>query len=57
MENRDQFQNGFIICFFFRTPFPEEKHGVDNTFLSKDEFLALEKSGDLLESGVYDNNN
>ena len=27
---------------------------MDYTFLSKEEFLALEKSGDLLESGVYD---
>merc|ERR1719357_1753918 len=39
-----------------RAPRPEERHGVDYTFLSKDEFLALEKSGDLLESGVYDGN-
>ena len=37
-----------------RTPRTEERNGVDYTFLSKDEFLALEKSGDLLESGVYD---
>ena len=27
---------------------------MDYTFLSKEEFLALEKSGDLLESGVYE---
>ena len=39
---------------FFRTPRPEERNGVDYTFLSKEEFLALEKSGDLLESGVYE---
>ena len=37
-----------------RQPRPEERQGVDYTFLSKQEFLALEKSGDLLESGVYD---
>ncbi len=37
-----------------RVPRDEERNGVDYTFLSKDEFLALEKSGDLLESGVYD---
>ena len=37
-----------------RTARPEERNGVDYTFLSKEEFLALEKSGDLLESGVYD---
>eukprot|EP00094_Tigriopus_californicus_P012293 TCALIF_11882-PB protein Name:"Similar to Magi2 Membrane-associated guanylate kinase, WW and PDZ domain-containing protein 2 (Mus musculus)" AED:0.19 eAED:0.20 QI:0/0.61/0.57/0.85/0.76/0.71/14/0/1824 len=37
-----------------RTPRPEERHGTDYTFLSKDEFMALEKSGELLESGVYD---
>lgn len=44
----------FILFYFFRTPRPEERNGVDYTFLSKEEFLALEKSGDLLESGVYD---
>lgn len=37
-----------------RTPRPEERHGVDYTFLSKEEFAALEKSGELLESGIYD---
>merc|ERR1719219_2465228 len=39
-----------------RTPRPEERNGVDYTFLSTEEFLALEKSGDLLESGVYEGN-
>ena len=33
---------------------PEEKNGVDYTFLSVDQFLALEKSGNLLESGLFD---
>ena len=33
---------------------PGEINGVDYTFLSVDEFLALEKSGSLLESGLYD---
>ena len=37
-----------------REPRPEEKQGVDYTFLSKDEFIALEKKGELLESGVFD---
>ena len=37
-----------------RVPRPEERNGTDYTFLSKDEFLALERSGELLESGVYD---
>ena len=37
-----------------RTPRPEERNGVDYTFLSKDEFIALEKSGELLESGVFE---
>ena len=36
---------------------PEERHGVDYTFLSKEEFIALEKSGELLESGVFDGKN
>ena len=37
-----------------RVPRSEERHGTDYTFLSKEEFMALEKSGELLESGVYD---
>ncbi len=37
-----------------RQPRPEERQGTDYTFLSRDEFMALEKSGQLLESGVYD---
>ena len=37
-----------------REPRPEEKQGVDYTFLSKEEFIALEKRGELLESGVFD---
>lgn len=37
-----------------RTPRPDERNGTDYTFLSKDEFLGLERSGELLESGVYD---
>ncbi|CAB4058296.1 unnamed protein product [Lepeophtheirus salmonis] len=37
-----------------RTPRPGEKNGVDYTFLSKEEFIALEKSGELLESGIFD---
>ena len=44
----------FLLWFRFRSPRPEERNGVDYTFLSKEEFLALEKSGDLLESGVYE---
>ena len=40
-----------------RTPRPEERNGVDYTFLSKDEFIALEKSGELLESGVFEGKN
>ncbi|XP_071749112.1 membrane-associated guanylate kinase, WW and PDZ domain-containing protein 1 isoform X2 [Lepeophtheirus salmonis] len=39
-----------------RTPRPGEKNGVDYTFLSKEEFIALEKSGELLESGIFDGN-
>ena len=37
-----------------RQPRPDERQGTDYTFLSKEEFVALEKSGELLESGVYD---
>ncbi|XP_014671282.1 PREDICTED: membrane-associated guanylate kinase, WW and PDZ domain-containing protein 2-like isoform X2 [Priapulus caudatus] len=39
-----------------RPPRPEETHGQDYIFLSVDEFMALEKSGNLLESGIYDGN-
>ena len=33
---------------------PDERQGTDYTFLTKEEFMALERSGELLESGVYD---
>ena len=36
-----------------RPPRPGEINGQDYTFLSTKEFRALEKSGNLLESGVY----
>ncbi|XP_013409201.1 membrane-associated guanylate kinase, WW and PDZ domain-containing protein 2, partial [Lingula anatina] len=39
-----------------RVPRPGEINGVDYTFLSMEDFLALEKSGTLLESGIYDGN-
>ena len=37
-----------------RPPREGEVNGVDYKFLSVDEFLALEKSGHLLESGLFD---
>lgn len=39
-----------------RQPRPGEQNGVDYTFLSIEEFNQLEKSGCLLESGLYDGN-
>ncbi|XP_074645982.1 membrane-associated guanylate kinase, WW and PDZ domain-containing protein 1-like [Tubulanus polymorphus] len=39
-----------------RAPRPGEVNGVDYSFLTKDEFLVLEKNGDLLESGIFDGN-
>ena len=49
--------NLFFFCFITgttRSPRPGETNGADYTFLSVEEFLALEKSGQLLESGIYD---
>lgn len=37
-----------------RTPRHGEVNGVDYTFLSKEEFRALQRSGNLLESGVFE---
>lgn len=37
-----------------RTPRDGELNGVDYTFLSIEEFKQLEKSGCLLESGLYE---
>jgi hypothetical protein len=37
-----------------RTPRDGEVNGVDYTFLSTEEFMALERSGNLLESGIYE---
>uniref|UniRef100_A0A5K3EL51 Membrane associated guanylate kinase, WW and PDZ domain containing 3b n=1 Tax=Mesocestoides corti TaxID=53468 RepID=A0A5K3EL51_MESCO len=39
-----------------RAPRPEERDGVDYQFLGVDHFLALEKSGQLIESGIYKGN-
>ncbi|XP_046407318.1 membrane-associated guanylate kinase, WW and PDZ domain-containing protein 2-like isoform X2 [Ischnura elegans] len=39
-----------------RSPREGEVNGVDYTFLTLDEFMALERSGNLLESGVYEGN-
>ncbi|XP_013779275.2 membrane-associated guanylate kinase, WW and PDZ domain-containing protein 1-like isoform X2 [Limulus polyphemus] len=39
-----------------RPPRPGEVNGIDYTFLTPEEFIALEKSGNLLESGIYDGN-
>ena len=48
--------NIYVLCVLgtTREARPGEKNGVDYTFLSVDEFLALEKSGNLLESGLFD---
>lgn len=37
-----------------REPRPGEVNGVDYTFLSEKDFQDLEKSGSLLESGIFD---
>ncbi|VDO03584.1 unnamed protein product [Rodentolepis nana] len=39
-----------------REPRPEERDGVDYQFLEVERFIALEKSGHLLESGMYKGN-
>ncbi|KAL3852402.1 hypothetical protein ACJMK2_016053 [Sinanodonta woodiana] len=39
-----------------RSPRPGESNGVDYTFLTLEEFQELEKSGALLESGIFDGN-
>ena len=37
-----------------RGPRPGEVNGVDYSFLSQKEFDELEKSGSLIESGIFD---
>lgn len=39
-----------------RSPREGEVNGVDYTFLTIEEFVALERSGSLLESGIYEGN-
>lgn len=39
-----------------RAPRNGEKPGVDYVFLSLEEFIRLERSGALLESGIYEGN-
>lgn len=33
-----------------------ERHGIDYNFITVEEFKRMEKSGELLESGVYEGN-
>ena len=44
----------FIFAGTTRPQRPGELDNVDYKFLTVDEFMALEKSGNLLESGLYD---
>lgn len=37
-----------------REPREGEVNGLDYTFLTIDEFMVLEQSGNLLESGIYE---
>ena len=37
-----------------RAPRPGEVNGVDYTFLKQKEFDELERSGNLIESGIFD---
>ncbi len=46
----------FLYSGTTRPPRPGEINGQDYTFLNTKDFRALEKSGNLLESGVYKGN-
>lgn len=37
-----------------REPREGEVNGLDYTFLTSEEFMVLEQSGNLLESGIYE---
>lgn len=39
-----------------RPPRDGEINGVDYTFLTVEDFMQLERSGNLLESGIYEGN-
>ncbi|KAG8191530.1 hypothetical protein JTE90_019594 [Oedothorax gibbosus] len=52
---RDNLYQRTVPC-TTRIPRPGEISGVDYTFLTVDEFIALERSGSLLESGIYEGN-
>nr|XP_042895445.1 membrane-associated guanylate kinase, WW and PDZ domain-containing protein 3 isoform X1 [Parasteatoda tepidariorum]XP_042895446.1 membrane-associated guanylate kinase, WW and PDZ domain-containing protein 3 isoform X2 [Parasteatoda tepidariorum] len=52
---RDNLYQRTVPC-TTRTPRVGEISGVDYTFLTVDEFIALERSGSLLESGLYEGN-
>ena len=43
-----------VVAGTTRAPRPGEKNGVDYNFLNLEEFAVLEKSGELLESGIFD---
>lgn len=48
----------YITKFYFigttRSPRDGEINGVDYTFLTVEDFMTLERSGNLLESGIYE---
>ncbi|GIY52109.1 membrane-associated guanylate kinase, WW and PDZ domain-containing protein 1 [Caerostris extrusa] len=50
---RDNLYQRTVPC-TTRTPRVGEISGVDYTFLSVEEFIALERTGSLLESGIYE---
>ncbi|XP_055937343.1 membrane-associated guanylate kinase, WW and PDZ domain-containing protein 1-like isoform X2 [Argiope bruennichi] len=52
---RDNLYQRTVPC-TTRPPRVGEISGVDYTFLSVEEFIALERSGSLLESGIYEGN-
>ena len=39
-----------------RLPQEGERHGIDYSFITVEEFKQMEKNGELLESGVYEGN-
>ena len=59
--NESSFSLTFILLSFLfegttRNAQPGERHGIDYNFIPVEEFKRMEKSGELLESGVYEGN-
>lgn len=57
LRGNGRVSGSFIVAGTTRSPRPGEADGIDYRFVSVEDFIALDRRGDLLESGIYEGNN